>query len=711
MSPSGLCAPGPLGLRLAGGTGGRCDLDDMLSLAPMAVSAVQRGAGRGRSPGHPLAFPASPPHTACMPTPLTEASPAPGRQAWLNSLFVDHALLRLGWRNWGVVEPGRLYRSNHPLPWQLRAAAARLRPAHRHQPARRAERLRLGPAGRAAAADLGLVQVDAPFESRGAPHKDRILRLAEIFRTMRGTGADPLQVGRRPHRPRRRAVAAAAGPAAGAALAQLSLRHGHIRQSRTGILDAFFAALCRGACAGRQALPRLAAGGLSTRRRCATASSPRPGRTGWWMGCCGGNSCRASTEAAPPAGGSRPTSRLHSTVRVRWKPSTSGTPSSSALAVSAISGIPPGAMPRIIAAHRQPGQPSRCPTASTRQQQRQHHRGDHRGDRQPARGQQEAAGQPGAERGAHRHLRRIHQPAPARRRADCRSPPARCPARRARASRDWPGRAAAAARPPPARRPPCPAARATRPAAAPPVNSPKSPCGASQPSSGGKVSTTTSTRMVCASVTVATEALASCASTAITMTPPGTAQKKPVCASVPASRVNSRATTRPEAIASTPHSQHDRQRRRHRRQHRAGKGAAERQPEEDQPRRPGPAGHRHRAVSRPAPPSPAWRRSSRPAARAADAAPAAERGGGMVRAGSVGGGPGHGRRPELRAARGSVKPRDGAMGPSAISGRFRRAAGSGHAASATAPRQARRPPNAWSAVAAARRRPAGSTHD
>lgn len=167
---------------------------------------------------------------------------APGRQAWLNSLFIDHALLRLGWRNWGVVEPGRLYRSNHPLPWQLRAAV-------RHFGLRsvinlRGERVDCGSdrLGRAAAASLGLVQIDAPFESRGAPHKDRILRLAEIFATLREpallhckSGAD------------RTGLAAGLwmllqGRPPAEALAQLSLRHGHIRQSRTGILDAFFAA-------------------------------------------------------------------------------------------------------------------------------------------------------------------------------------------------------------------------------------------------------------------------------------------------------------------------------------------------------------------------------------------------------------------------------------------------------------------------------------
>jgi protein tyrosine/serine phosphatase len=169
------------------------------------------------------------------------AAPAP-TPGWLNSLFKDHAILRLGWRNWGVVEPGRLYRSNHPLPWQLRAAATRF--GLRTIINLRGEREGCGSdrLGRAAAAELGLVHIDAPFESRGAPHKDRILRLAEIFRTMQTpalmhckSGAD------------RTGLAAGlwlllAGHPPAAALAQLSLRHGHIRQSRTGILDAFFRA-------------------------------------------------------------------------------------------------------------------------------------------------------------------------------------------------------------------------------------------------------------------------------------------------------------------------------------------------------------------------------------------------------------------------------------------------------------------------------------
>lgn len=181
-----------------------------------------------------------------MPEPRSSTPPPPPppasrhRAAWLNSLFVDHALLRLPWRNWGVVESGRLYRSNHPLPWQLRQAARRfgLRTVINLRGRRDAcgsDRL-----GRAAAAELGLAHVDAPFESRGAPHRDRILRLAEIYRTMQEPALIHCKSG-----------ADRTGLAAGiwlllqghppeAAQAQLSLRWGHVRQGRTGILDAFF---------------------------------------------------------------------------------------------------------------------------------------------------------------------------------------------------------------------------------------------------------------------------------------------------------------------------------------------------------------------------------------------------------------------------------------------------------------------------------------
>ncbi len=94
---------------------------------------------------------------------------------------------------------------------------------------------------RDAAARLGLIHIDMGMESRGAPHRDRILRLAEIYRTMEmpalihcKSGAD------------RTGLAAGIfillrGGTTTMALRQLSLwPYGHIRASSTGILDAFF---------------------------------------------------------------------------------------------------------------------------------------------------------------------------------------------------------------------------------------------------------------------------------------------------------------------------------------------------------------------------------------------------------------------------------------------------------------------------------------
>ena len=167
-------------------------------------------------------------------------SPAGRRATWADSLLRDHAVLRTGWRNWGVVAPGRLYRSNHPQPWQLRQAAARF--GLRTVVNLRGHRASCGSdaLSREAAAALGLAHHDAPFESRGAPHKDRILRLSELFPRLEEpvlihckSGAD------------RTGLAAGLwlllqGRPVAEAQAQLSLRWGHVAASKTGILDAFF---------------------------------------------------------------------------------------------------------------------------------------------------------------------------------------------------------------------------------------------------------------------------------------------------------------------------------------------------------------------------------------------------------------------------------------------------------------------------------------
>jgi protein tyrosine phosphatase (PTP) superfamily phosphohydrolase (DUF442 family) len=159
--------------------------------------------------------------------------------AWVDSLFVDHAVFRLVWDNWGTVAPGRLYRTNHPTPARL--AAAQRRHGIRTLINLRGHRQCGSDAlSREAAARLGLIHIDAPLESRGAPHRDRILRLAGIFASMQEpalmhckSGAD------------RTGLAAGLfillnGGTAAEAGAQLSPKYGHFSRSRTGILDAFF---------------------------------------------------------------------------------------------------------------------------------------------------------------------------------------------------------------------------------------------------------------------------------------------------------------------------------------------------------------------------------------------------------------------------------------------------------------------------------------
>lgn len=169
-----------------------------------------------------------------------DVSTARGRAlAWVDALFIDHAVFRLVWSNLAPVAPGRLYRCNHPLPGRLQRLTRQLG-------LKTLINLR-GPTGngsdvlsRTAAARLGLDFVDMSLESRGAPQRDRILRLHGIYQSMRApalmhckSGAD------------RAGLAAGLfvlfeGGTAREALRQLSLRFGHVRQAKTGILDAFF---------------------------------------------------------------------------------------------------------------------------------------------------------------------------------------------------------------------------------------------------------------------------------------------------------------------------------------------------------------------------------------------------------------------------------------------------------------------------------------
>ena len=161
------------------------------------------------------------------------------RAAWIDSLFVDHAVFRTVWDNFHAVIPGKLYRCNHPTPARLARLKQRY---HLHTLVNLRGHRRCGSdaLSREAAEHLGLAHIDMAFESRGAPHRERILRFHAIYQSMQfpalmhcKSGAD------------RTGLAGGLallfeGGTAADALGQLSWRYGHFSKSPTGVLDAFF---------------------------------------------------------------------------------------------------------------------------------------------------------------------------------------------------------------------------------------------------------------------------------------------------------------------------------------------------------------------------------------------------------------------------------------------------------------------------------------
>src|ERR1700736_1746797 len=95
-----------------------------------------------------------------------DATTARGRTlAWIDALFIDHAVFRLLWTNFAAVAPGRLYRCNHPTPPPRRYGVKTLINL-RGQTRNGSDALT-----REAAAKLGLDFIDMALESRGAPQR------------------------------------------------------------------------------------------------------------------------------------------------------------------------------------------------------------------------------------------------------------------------------------------------------------------------------------------------------------------------------------------------------------------------------------------------------------------------------------------------------------------------------------------------------------
>ncbi|EUK17785.1 fused DSP-PTPase phosphatase/NAD kinase-like protein [Commensalibacter papalotli (ex Servin-Garciduenas et al. 2014)] len=160
-------------------------------------------------------------------------------KAWLDSLFIDHSIFRLVWTNFNTVIPNKVYRCNHPTPSRLRKFSQKYHIKTivnlRGQRDCGSDAL-----SRNAAKQLGITQLDLPFESRGAPHKDRILNLAAIYPTLEF----PILIHCKSGADRAGLVSALImlfeHKTIEKAISQLSWKYGHFKQAKTGILDQFF---------------------------------------------------------------------------------------------------------------------------------------------------------------------------------------------------------------------------------------------------------------------------------------------------------------------------------------------------------------------------------------------------------------------------------------------------------------------------------------
>ena len=158
------------------------------------------------------------------------------RLAWIDSLLVDHAILRLVWTNAGPVLSGRLYRCNHPTPGRLSALVRRwgIRSVLNLRGATGSGSDALS---RERAGQLGLDFIDLPISSGRPPSRERLLELIDALQTLREPGLVHCKSGAD-----RAGFAAVVfllmqGRSVAAAMPHLSLRWGHLARSRAGVLD------------------------------------------------------------------------------------------------------------------------------------------------------------------------------------------------------------------------------------------------------------------------------------------------------------------------------------------------------------------------------------------------------------------------------------------------------------------------------------------
>ncbi|GAA6155482.1 tyrosine-protein phosphatase [Pyruvatibacter sp. HU-CL02332] len=158
-------------------------------------------------------------------------------RTYMNMIFVDHGFVRLLIAKASPITQ-RAWRSGQPWPYQVKQAKERgIRTILNLRGARDCGSYVLE---REACEKYGITLIDMPLDSRGAPQVDRLNRAQEIFSTIEypvlmhcKSGADRAGIGSALYQMLKE------GQTVTQAKSQLSLRYGHVRQAKTGVLDAF----------------------------------------------------------------------------------------------------------------------------------------------------------------------------------------------------------------------------------------------------------------------------------------------------------------------------------------------------------------------------------------------------------------------------------------------------------------------------------------
>ena len=175
--------------------------------------------------------------------------PRRGIQDWVELMLKDHGFLRLGWHNLHEIRPG-VWRANQPAPKDIRHVAKLGIKTIVNLRGRSDDGWRLE---KEACDKAGITLVDFTVRSRAVPDYDVLLGAKDMFEA--GIYLDALQI-----RGDRAGIMSALylllmeNATVDDALEMLSFKYLHVKQAKTGLLDAFIEAYRPAQNAGKSML-------------------------------------------------------------------------------------------------------------------------------------------------------------------------------------------------------------------------------------------------------------------------------------------------------------------------------------------------------------------------------------------------------------------------------------------------------------------------